>query len=135
MSSASAQRVGSKRNMSDGDTGAGSSSSKRSRSDAPRRTFGATVTDLIEDELAPLANQYWATSNTSGQVKPFEPTIIDNIYIQHLAPVNTRQAARVEADSEVSKADEEDEEREQAQIDTQRAHRLIILELSGYLEK
>jgi hypothetical protein len=118
-----------------------SQSSKRARPHPhPPRTHAPTVRDLITDELAPLANQYWAPG--APALREFEPAIIDNVYTQHLAPVNTkakereeRKNAGEELEEQEARREEEEEEREQAQIETQRAHRLLLLELSAYLEK
>lgn len=146
---------GSKRPQGDNSSGpvssGGASSSeqqqKRARPSGPRHAHAPTVRDLITDELAPLANRYWAPG--APALEAFEPQIVDNIYTHHLAPANTkaiereaREAERAAAgdaaepiDPEAVKQAEDEEEVEQMQIETQRAHRLLLLELSAYLEK
>lgn len=122
--------------------------SKRARSHTAKHAHHApTVRDLITDELAPLANQYWAPG--ADKLQGFEPAIIDNIYSQHLAPKNSKAQLREEKEAERQAAGDaaepideeerrqadEEEEREQAQIEAQRSQRLLLLELSAYLEK
>jgi len=137
-------RQGSKRDASSNHH-AGESGGDAKRARLPNRphTGAPTVRDLITDTLAPLANAYWAPG--TGEHAAFDPQIIESIYSKHLAPSNEKTAARMQYEEERKggQAEEDDElrrlqaeeEAEQTDLEHQRAQRLLLLELSAYLEK
>ena len=112
------------------------SAAKRQRLPPRASAHTLTVRDLITDTLAPLANQYWAPGAAAHA--PFDPQIIESVYAQHLAPTNAKATQRLEREAKGEKQEEgadAEEEAEQIQLETQRAQRLLLLELSAYLEK
>lgn len=137
-----------------------SSSSTFSSSSSP------TVSDLLTDQLTPLANSYWAPSLAAGNsLLPYDSQIIETIYNQYLVPINkaTQQREKIEEEEKSKQSSlashkeegelkdnreiahekwykrqhkkwSDSEEKEQAAIDKTRENRLLLLELSAYLE-
>jgi len=90
---------------------------------------------------------------------PYDPAIIEQIYTTYLHPINVKQRQRLEKEAEKAEKQETDEkdsdsksmdesdddgsallkslsaeESEQRRLDTERAQRLLLLEISAYLE-